>query len=119
MRPTYDGSLPAAINGDGTFVSTTPGVLDNSSAARPTLKGAANSALMAREWPVNTGTRTHVPLTARSGIDRILRVSLRSLASSSVSPEPSSRKLPACATTLKAIGEMYLFGAGNSTASPE
>ena len=35
--------------------------------ARSTLIGRANSALMLSEWPVNTGTRTHVPLTAQVG----------------------------------------------------
>ncbi|PQM49494.1 hypothetical protein C1Y40_00291 [Mycobacterium talmoniae] len=69
-------------------------------------------------WPVNTGTRTQVPLTARSGMPRILRLSLRSFWSSSVSPEPSSTSDPASATTLNAIGATYWFGAGNATAPP-
>jgi hypothetical protein len=47
-----------------------------------------------------------------------LRLSLRSFCSSSVSREPSSTTLPARATTLKAIGATYFFGAGNSTAEP-
>ncbi|SLJ82321.1 Uncharacterised protein [Mycobacteroides abscessus subsp. abscessus] len=59
-----------------------------------------------------------MPLTARSGRPRILRLSLRSFWSSSVSPEPSSTSEPASGITSKAIGATYLFGAGNSTAPP-
>jgi hypothetical protein len=66
--------------------------------------GRENSALIDSECPVNTGTRTQVPLTASSGMPRILRLSLRSFWSSSVSPEPSSTSEPASGTTLKAIG---------------
>ena len=65
---------------------------------------------------MNTGTRTQVPDTSRSGMPRILRLSLRSFCSSSVSPEPSSTSEPASGTTLNAIGATYLFGAGNSSA---
>ena len=75
--------------------------------------GRSNSALMLSEWPVNTGTRTQVPLTRRSGMARILRLSLRSFCSSSVSNEPSSTYLPAYGSTLKAIGLTNLVGAGN------
>ena len=66
--------------------------------------GRANSALIDSEWPVNTGTRTHVPDTASSGMSRILRLSLRSFCSSSVSNSPSSTIEPANGSTLNAIG---------------
>ena len=49
---------------------------------------------------------------------RILRLSLRSFCSSSVSPEPSSTSDPASASTLKASGAANTDGAGNSTADP-
>ena len=49
---------------------------------------------------------------------RILRLSLRSFWSSSVSPDPSSTSEPASGTTLNAIGATYLFGAGKATALP-
>ena len=80
--------------------------------ARATLIGRENSALMLREWPAYTGTRTQVPLTRRSGIARILRLSLRSFWSSSVSPDPSSTSDPASGITLNAMGATYLSGAG-------
>ena len=73
---------------------------------------------MLSEWPVNTGTRTHVPLTRRSGMPRILRLSLRSFCSSSVSNEPSSTYLPAYGNTLNAMALANFVGAGNTTASP-
>ena len=79
---------------------------------------ARTPALIDSEWPVNTGTRTHVPDTGRSGMSRILRLSLRSFCSSSVSPEPSSTSEPASGSTLNAIGRANFCGAGNSTASP-
>src|SRR5690606_2015152 len=44
--------------------------------------------------------------------------SLRSLRSSSVSPEPSSSRFPASATTLNAMGATYLTGSGKATAAP-
>ena len=47
---------------------------------------------------------------------RILRLSLRSFCSSSVSLEPSSTILPASGNTLKAIGLANFAGAGNVTA---
>ena len=49
---------------------------------------------------------------------RILRLSLRSFCSSSVSNEPSSTSLPANGSTLKAIGLANFSGAGNATAAP-
>ena len=49
---------------------------------------------------------------------RILRLSLRSFWSSSVSPEPSSTSEPASGTTLNAIGATYFSGAGKSSAPP-
>ena len=49
---------------------------------------------------------------------RILRLSLRSFCSSSVSSEPSSTSLPANGRTLKAIGLTNFSGTGNSTAAP-
>ncbi len=52
---------------------------------------------------MNTGTRTQMPLTNSSGNSRILRLSLRSFFSSSVSKRPSSTKLPACGITSNAI----------------
>ena len=80
--------------------------------------GCSNSTFRQSECPVKTGTRTQVPDTARSGISRILRLSLRSFCSSSVSPLPSSTSLPASGSTLKAIGRANFDGAGNSTAAP-
>ena len=65
--------------------------------------GRSNRALIDIEWPANTGTRTQRTDTSRSGRPRILRLSLRSFWSSSVSSAPSSMKLPACGMTLKAI----------------
>ena len=59
---------------------------------------------MAAECPVNTGTRTQVHVTARSGIPRILRLSLRYFCSSSVSNEPSSTIVNWSGKTLWAIG---------------
>ena len=52
------------------------------------------------ECPLKTGTRTHVPETSRSGMPRILRLSLRSFCSSSVSLRPSSTTEPAIGRTL-------------------
>ena len=72
--------------------------------------GRANSTFIDSECPVNTGTRTHVPDTARSGMSRILRLSLRSFCSSSVSKRPSSTSLPANGSTLKAIGRANFSG---------
>ena len=86
--------------------------------ASAALSGRSNSALRDSEWPVNTGTRTQVPETSRSGISRIFRVSLRSFCSSSVSPLPSSTSFPASGSTLKAMGRTNLTGVGNSTADP-
>ena len=86
--------------------------------ARSGEMGRSNSALIASEWPVKTGTRTQVPETRRSGISRILRLSLRSFCSSSVSSDPSAARLPAKATTSKAIGATYLTGSGKLTARP-
>ena len=43
---------------------------------------------------MNTGTRTQVQVTARSGMSRILRLSSRNFCSSLVSPEPSSTSVP-------------------------
>ena len=71
---------------------------------------------MLSEWPVNTGTRTQVPLTSRSGSSRILRLSLRSFFSSSVSPRPSSTMLPASGITLNAMFLGNLTAAGIVTA---
>ena len=67
---------------------------------------------------MKTGTRTQVPETRRSGMPRILRLSLRSFCSSSVSSLPSSTTEPAIGSTLKAMGRTYFVGAGNSTAAP-
>ncbi len=58
---------------------------------------------------MNTGTRTQVPETRSSGMPRILRLSLRSFCSSSVSPLPSSTTEPAIGSTLNAIGRTYLL----------
>ena len=62
------GRCPAACSGVGMSLSSTPGAAASSSVARSTESGRANSALIDSEWPVNTGTRTHVPDTARSGM---------------------------------------------------
>ena len=51
-------------------------------------------------------------------MSRILRLSLRSLRSSSVSNSPSSISDPANGSTLKAIGRLYFSGAGKVIASP-
>ena len=64
----------------------------------------SNSAWIARLWPEKTGTRTQVPETRRPGMCRILRDSLRSFCSSSVSSDPSSTMDPASGTTLKPTG---------------
>ena len=96
----------------------TPGASASSSRARSGDSGCSNSTFRLSECPVKTGTRTHVPDTARSGIPRILRLSLRSFCSSSVSKRPSSTSLPASGSTLNAIGRANFDGAGNSTASP-
>ena len=74
---------------------------------------------MDSEWPVYTGTRTHVAETARSGIPRIFLLSSRSLCSSLVSSAPSSTKVPAKGSTLKATGPAKTVGAGNSESSAE
>ncbi len=78
--------------------------------------GSANSAWMLSEWPVKTGTRTQVPATGRSGMCRILRLSLRSFCSSSVSPVPSATIEPASGSTLNAIGPAYTLGCGQRDA---
>ena len=117
-RPTNEGSAPAACNGVGTSAQATPGATSSTSRARSGVIARSNSALMLSEWPVNTGTRTQVPDTARSGMPRILRLSLRSFCSSSVSPEPSATREPASGTTSKAIGATYLCGSGRLTADP-
>ena len=70
----------------------------------------ANSALIDSECPVKTGTRTQVPETRSSGRSRILRLSLRSFCSSSVSSLPSSTTDPAIGSTLNAIGRTYFDG---------
>ena len=75
IRPTSESSTPAAANGVGTSTSFTPGAPSSSSRARSGDSGRANSALIDSECPVNTGTRTQVPLTSRSGMPRILRLS--------------------------------------------
>ncbi len=104
MRPTYDGSWPAAWSGVGISDSSTPSASFSSSVARSTPSGRAKRALIWSEWPEKTGTRTQVPETLSSGISRILRDSLRSFCSSSVSKEPSSTIEPASGSTLKAMG---------------
>jgi hypothetical protein len=48
-------------------------------------------------------------------MSRILRLSLRSFCSSSVSSVPSSTTEPAIGSTLKAIGRAYFRGSGRST----
>ena len=64
------------------------------------------------------GTRTQVPETRRSGTCRILRDSLRSFCSSSVSSEPSSTIDPARGTTLKATGHGIQLGVGDGHRAP-
>ena len=107
---------PAAASGCRSARRRAPRPAARSPARRTAAR--ANSALIDSEWPVNTGTRTHVPDTARSGMSRILRLSLRSFCSSSVSNEPSSTSLPASGRTLKAIGRANFSGSGNTTAAP-
>ena len=86
--------------------------------ARLADSGGANSALIDSEWPVKTGTRTQVPDTSRSGMSRILRDSLRSFCSSSVSLLPSSTIEPASGRTLNAIGRDVLRRRRELTAEP-
>jgi hypothetical protein len=74
--------------------------------------------LIDSEWPVNTGTRTQVPETRSAGMPRILRDSLRSFFSSSVSNSPSSTSEPANGSTLNAMGATYFFGSGSASADP-
>ncbi len=76
----------------------------STSVARSGLRGRSNSHTMAAEWPVKTGTRTQVAVTARSGMPRILRASLLYFCSSSVSSEPSSTIVNCSGITLWAIG---------------
>ncbi len=59
------------------------------------LSGRSNSATMASECPVNTGTRTQVQVTWRPGMSRIFRLSSRNFRSSLESPVPSSSGEPA------------------------
>ena len=92
--------------------SSTPGAPPAARVARATESGRANSALIDSECPVNTGTRTQVPDTSRSGMPRILRDSLRSFCSSSVSNAPSSTSEPASGSTLNAIGRANFTGSG-------
>lgn len=75
--------------------SSTPSASLSRSWARSTLIGRAKRALIWSEWPEKTGTRTQVPETFSPGMPRILRDSLRSFCSSSVSYEPSSTIEPA------------------------
>ena len=49
IRPTYDGSWPAACSGVGMSDSSTPGAPASSSVARSTVSAEANSALIASE----------------------------------------------------------------------
>ena len=86
--------------------------------ARSTDSGRANSTFSDSECPVKTGTRTQVPDTSRSGMPRILRLSLRSFCSSSVSKRAVVDDEPAIGSTLKAIGATYFTGSGNVTADP-
>ena len=92
--------------------SSTPAHGASTCSARSGLSGRSNSATMAAEWPVKTGTRTQVQVTARSGTPRILRASLAYFCSSSVSREPSSTILNCSGMTLCAIGTGYTESAG-------
>ncbi len=73
---------------------------------------------MARECPQKTGTRTQVQLTWRSGMSRILRLSLRHFCSSLVSPEPSSTGWPAMGNTLWAMVSGKTDAGGKITLRP-
>src|SRR6476646_7702315 len=68
----------------GTSATTTPAAPRKSSSATSTGMSRLNWALIESECPAYTGTRTQVPDTSSSGISRILRLSSRSLTSSSV-----------------------------------
>ncbi len=118
MRPTRVGSVPTARNGVGSSATSTAGAPASSSKARSGDRGRSNSALMAKECPVYTGSRTHSADTASAGRPRILRLSSRSFCSSTVSPLPSSTSAPARGTTLKATGAGNTVGAGLRTALP-
>ena len=72
------------------------GLLDGSARRRSASSGESGSAVStqtASAWPTATGTRTHVALTGRSGSSRILRVSSRSLTSSSNSTPSKSQSM--------------------------
>src|SRR5438128_1422830 len=83
-------SLDAAVSGLGMSTSSTPGAAASNWRARSCDSGRSNSTFSESEWPVNTPTRTQVHDTARSGISRILRLSLRNLISSLVSSSTMS-----------------------------
>ena len=99
--------MPVAARGVGTSTTFTPGAPARVSSACCGVTACSNSACTTIVWPVNTGTRTHVPATFSSGIPRILRDSLRSFCSSSVSAEPSSTSEPANGSALNAMGSTY------------
>src|SRR5438445_4639577 len=83
MRPTRTSSIPVASRGVGKPSSRIPGVSPNSRRAASADRGCSVSTQTASAWPMSTGTRTQVALIGSSGNSRILRVSSRSLDSSS------------------------------------
>ena len=94
-RPTREGPVRPTCRGVGTSESSTPGAPASISTACSGLSARSNWATMDSEWPVNTGTRTQVQVTSRSGMARIFRLSSRNFCSSVVSPRavpaPASR----------------------------
>ena len=91
-RPTQVGSVPTTSAGvgnspvSGSSTSTTPGASLSARCASARVTVRPKAACTASECPVMTGTRTQVADTLRSGIPRILRVSLRIFSSSEDQP---------------------------------
>jgi hypothetical protein len=78
----------------GTFSKRTPGASVSSRTASSATSSSCVSTHTVSVWPTSTGTRTHVALIGSSGRSRILRVSSRSLDSSSnSSPSNPSREV--------------------------
>ena len=77
----------------------------------PRRQTAASSSSMfsAMQWARNTGTRTQVAVTRRSGTPKILRVSCITLVSSSLYPVSGSTFV-LCENTLNAYGCGSTFG---------
>jgi len=114
-----DGGHVASVtpSGVGRSSSRTPGAAASSSLACSGARSRSNSARMAAEWPVKTGTRTQVVVTTSSDRPRILRLSFLYFCSSLVSALPSSTTEPAPGARCGRWGVEDARG-GNSTAEP-